>query len=58
MFTGYRIDDDKYIPSLRELALIIQKYNCVAFMQLMGHGANRTGIDFGTIQGLICHVTK
>lgn len=48
VFTAYRFDDDKYIPSLKELAQVIQKNGCPALIQLMGHGANRNGLDFGT----------
>jgi 2,4-dienoyl-CoA reductase (NADPH2) len=31
---GFELDDDKYIPRLRELTGAIHKYNCPAFLQL------------------------
>ena len=34
----YRIDDDKFIPGMRELAEIIHKYNCPTFMQMNHDG--------------------
>src|SRR4030042_1326340 len=34
----YRIDDDKYIPGLSELAEIIHKHNCPTFMQMNHDG--------------------
>ncbi|MDD5703087.1 MAG: FAD-dependent oxidoreductase [Dehalococcoidales bacterium] len=43
----FRIDDDKYIPSLRELSQVIQKHGCPAFLQLMGRGPSRKHLDFG-----------
>lgn len=46
-YSHFCFDDDKYIPSLKELAQAIQKHNCVAFVQLMGRGATRRGIDIG-----------
>ena len=30
---GFRIDDDKYIPKLSELAQVIHKHNCPTFLQ-------------------------
>jgi 2,4-dienoyl-CoA reductase-like NADH-dependent reductase (Old Yellow Enzyme family) len=43
----FRVDDDKYIPSLRELAQVIQKHGCPALFQLMGRGPSRKHLDFG-----------
>ena len=40
----FRVDDDKYIPGLRDVAQVIKKQNCVAFMQLMGQGATWQGL--------------
>lgn len=34
----YRIDDDKYIPDIRELTQAIHRHNCVAFVQLYHRG--------------------
>ena len=34
----YRIDDDKYIPGMKELADAIHKYGCPAFMQMIHEG--------------------
>ncbi len=31
---GFRIDEDKYIPKLRELAQVIHKHGCPTFLQL------------------------
>jgi 2,4-dienoyl-CoA reductase (NADPH2) len=41
---NYRVDDDRYIPGLREVADIIKKNNAVPFMQLMGQGATWRGL--------------
>ncbi len=35
---GYRMDDEKYIPSLERLADAIHKHDCPAFMQLLHLG--------------------
>jgi 2,4-dienoyl-CoA reductase (NADPH2) len=35
---GYRMDDEKYIPSLEKLADAIHKYDCPAFVQLLHLG--------------------
>jgi 2,4-dienoyl-CoA reductase (NADPH2) len=43
----FRVDDDKYIPSLRELAQVIQKQGCPALFQFMGRGPSRKHLDFG-----------
>jgi 2,4-dienoyl-CoA reductase (NADPH2) len=43
----FRVDDDKYIPSLRELAQAIQKQGCPALLQMMGRGPARRHLDFG-----------
>ena len=34
----YRIDDDKYIPDIRELTQAIHRHNCPAFVQLYHRG--------------------
>jgi 2,4-dienoyl-CoA reductase (NADPH2) len=34
----YRIDDDKYLPGMKELADAIHKYSCPAFMQMIHEG--------------------
>jgi 2,4-dienoyl-CoA reductase (NADPH2) len=38
----YRIDDDKYIPGLRELTDIIHRYGCPTFMQMNHDGPWQT----------------
>jgi 2,4-dienoyl-CoA reductase-like NADH-dependent reductase (Old Yellow Enzyme family) len=38
----YRIDQDKYIPGLRELTQIIHQYGCPAFMQMNHDGPWQT----------------
>src|SRR5512137_8688 len=43
----FRVDDDKYISCLRELAQSIQKHGCPALLQLMGRGPSRRHLDFG-----------
>ena len=40
----FRVDDDRFIPGLREVAAIIKKNNAVPFMQLMGQGATWRGL--------------
>jgi len=43
----YRIDDDKYIPMMSELAAIIHRYDCPTFMQMNHDGPwqAQLGID-------------
>jgi 2,4-dienoyl-CoA reductase (NADPH2) len=38
MPSEFRVDDDKFIPSLKDLADSIKKYDCPAFMQIFGGG--------------------
>jgi 2,4-dienoyl-CoA reductase (NADPH2) len=45
--TRFRVDDDKYIPSLKDLAQTIRKHDCPALLQLMGRGPARRHLDFG-----------
>ncbi len=42
----YRIDDDKFIPGLKELVDIIHKHNCPTFMQMNHDGNWQTHIPF------------
>lgn len=42
----YRIDDDKYIPGLRELADIIHKHGCPTFMQMNHDGPWQVKLPF------------
>jgi 2,4-dienoyl-CoA reductase (NADPH2) len=43
--TFLHLDDDKYIPSLRELNYLIHKYNCPTFVQLQAGGATSSRPD-------------
>ena len=44
-----RIDDDKFLPGLRELTQVVHKYDCPTFLQLMHagpwHGAFNDGLQ-------------
>lgn len=54
----YRVDDDKFIPGLRELAQVIQKYGCPAFLQLMNQGPMRRLLPPGSISIGASAITK
>jgi 2,4-dienoyl-CoA reductase (NADPH2) len=42
----YRIDDDKYIPGLKELVDVIHKYGCPTFMQMNHDGPWQVKLPF------------
>ncbi|MFH1031551.1 MAG: FAD-dependent oxidoreductase [Chloroflexota bacterium] len=54
----YRVDDDKFIPGLKELAQTIQKYECPAFLQLMSQGPMRRLQPPGSISVGASAITK
>jgi 2,4-dienoyl-CoA reductase (NADPH2) len=54
----FRVDDDQFIPSLKELAQIIQKYDCPAFLQLMSTGPMRRDIPPGVIAAAASAISK
>ena len=45
--TNLRIDEDRFIPSLAELAQVIHKYECPTFLQLLHNGPWHASVTSG-----------
>jgi 2,4-dienoyl-CoA reductase (NADPH2) len=54
----FRVDDDKFIPSLKELADVIKKHDCPAFLQLMNSSPMRRLLPPGSISISSSALTK
>ena len=55
---GYRLDEDKYIPSVAQVADVIHKYDCPAFIQLFQMGPMHPGAMTGLTPVSSSHIPK